>query len=73
MVLRMLLGKVGWRSEAYECVNLEVRKDYLEEALEIEKEKIAVDSTFSFDQVKEALERLNSGRCRGKVVVEIGS
>ncbi|GME47023.1 Protein YIM1-1 [Neofusicoccum parvum] len=24
MVLRMLLGKVGWRSEAYECVNLEL-------------------------------------------------
>lgn len=73
MVLRTLLGKVGLRSEAYECVNLELRKDYLEETLELDEEKIVVDSTFSFNQVKEALDRLNSGRCRGKVVVEVGS
>ncbi|KAB2570929.1 putative alcohol dehydrogenase protein [Lasiodiplodia theobromae] len=72
MVLRALLGKLGLRSELYECVNLETRKDYLEEALHLDKEEIVVDSTFSFEQVREALERMNSGRCRGKVVVSIG-
>lgn len=72
MVLRALLGRLGLRSELYECVNLETRKDYLEEALHLDKEEIVVDSTFSFEQVREALERMNSGRCRGKVVVNIG-
>ncbi|KAH7024288.1 alcohol dehydrogenase [Macrophomina phaseolina] len=73
MVWRTLIGKLGCRSEVYECVNLELRKDYLEEALELEKDDIVIDSTFPFDRVEEALERLNSGRCRGKVVVEIGA
>lgn len=72
MVLRALLGRLGLRSELYECVNLETRKDYLEEALHLDKEEIVVDSAFSFEQVREALERMNSGRCRGKVVVNIG-
>ncbi|KAL0256556.1 hypothetical protein SLS55_008951 [Diplodia seriata] len=72
MVLRTLLGKVGLRSEVYECINLEMKTSYLEEALDLDEDKIVLDSTFSFDQVREALERLNSGRCRGKVVVEVG-
>ncbi|KAL1652350.1 hypothetical protein SLS58_000477 [Diplodia intermedia] len=72
MVLRTLLGKVGLRSEVYECINLEMRTSYLEEALDLDEDKIVLDSTFSFDQVREALERLDSGRCRGKVVVEVG-
>jgi len=34
-------------------------------------EKIVVDSTFAFEDVKKAFERLNTGRARGKVAVEI--
>lgn len=45
---------------------LDQKKDYLQEAVDmLPVEKIMVDSTFAF-------ERLNTGRARGKVVVEIG-
>lgn len=72
MVYRWLMGKLGW-GEVYDCVILEGRKDYLQEATELALDKIVIDSTFKFDQLKEALERLNTGRARGKVLVEVDS
>jgi NADPH:quinone reductase-like Zn-dependent oxidoreductase len=45
----------------------------LEEAVQmLLVEKIMVDSTFPFEDAKSAFERLNTGRARGKVLVEIG-
>lgn len=71
MVARMLLGRAGL-GKSYDCVNLEFRKDWLEETLSLDKEKIIIDSTWEFEQVKEAFEKLNTGRARGKVIVNVG-
>jgi NADPH:quinone reductase-like Zn-dependent oxidoreductase len=71
MVLRKLLGMVGW-GEVYDCIILAHEPGYLQEAVDtLEPERIVVDSTFGFEKVKEAFERLDTGRARGKVVVEI--
>lgn len=70
MFLRALLGKAGF-GRSYTCVNLLFKTSFLEESLQLPKEKIIIDSTFDFDQVKEAFEKLNTERTRGKVVVRI--
>lgn len=71
MALRSLLGWVGL-GKSYTCVNLRFERRYLEKALELEREKIIVDGVWKFGEVKEAFEKMNSGRVRGKVVVRIG-
>lgn len=71
MLLRALWGKLGL-GPSYTCVNLLYKTAFLEEILRLlPMEKIVIDSTFEFDQVKEAFERLNTGRTRGKVVIKI--
>lgn len=70
MVLRALRGRVGL-GPSYTCVNLEFKYPFLEEILSLPKDKIIIDSTFGFDQVREAFDRLNTGRTRGKVIVRI--
>lgn len=70
MVLRALLGRVGL-GPSYSCVNLEFKYPFLEEILSLPKDKIIIDSTFGFNQVREAFQRLNTGRTRGKVIVRI--
>lgn len=72
MVLRALLGRLGL-GPSYTCVNLEFKYPFLEEILSLPKDKIIIDSTFGFDQVREAFDRLNTGRTRGKVIVRISS
>lgn len=72
MWLRWALGRVGlgvW----YDCVNLELRNDWLEETLQLEEDKIVIDSTFELSDVEKAFEKLNTGRARGKVVVTMPS
>lgn len=71
MVIRSLLGKIGLGESYYDCVNLEFRKEWLEETLDLDRSKIIIDSTWGFDQVKEAFAKLNTGRARGKVVVKV--
>ena len=66
----------GWWGSGFRYYNvqLEQRKDYLAEAcdaLEQGKLEVIVDSTFAFDDVPKAYERLNSARARGKVVVSV--
>lgn len=72
MLLRALVGRAGL-GPSYTCVNLECRTSYLEEVLQLPKDKIIIDSTFDFDHVQEAFERLNTGHARGKVVIKISS
>ncbi|POS73420.1 hypothetical protein DHEL01_v208186 [Diaporthe helianthi] len=72
MVLRALLGRLGL-GPSYSCVNLEFRHSFLEEVLRLPKDKIMIDSTFGFDQVREAFRRLNTGRTRGKVIIRISA
>lgn len=69
MYLRWFLGWMGW-GDKYDCIDLAPKKDSLEEALHLPADKIIVDSTFRFEDAKDAFERLNTGRARGKVVVE---
>ena len=71
MLLRWLFGYLGLGS-SYECVTLDARKEWLEETTKLNPESdIIIDSVFDFERAKEAFERLNTGRARGKVVVEI--
>ncbi|KAF7531381.1 hypothetical protein G7054_g8910 [Neopestalotiopsis clavispora] len=70
MLSRALCGRVGL-GPSYTCINLEYKDAYLKEALTLPKNKIIIDSVFDFDQVREAFERLNTGRVKGKVVVQV--
>lgn len=70
MLLRALLGKIGL-GHSYTCINIEFNSLFLEEILNLPKDKIIIESIFEFDQVKEAFDRLNTGRTRGKLVVKI--
>ncbi|THY94180.1 GroES-like protein [Aureobasidium pullulans] len=71
MVMRTLLGKIGV-GKSYACVNLKFQKEWLEETLSLDREKIIIDSTWEFDQAKEAFAKLNTGRATGKVIVRVG-
>jgi NADPH:quinone reductase-like Zn-dependent oxidoreductase len=68
--IRWTLGRLGL-TESYDVITLETKKEYLEECKELRKDQIFIDSTFSMDNAKDAYERLNTGRARGKVIVEI--
>lgn len=71
MVYRKIMGMLGW-GEHYDCIILKQDVGYLQEAVDtLPKERIVIDSTFGFEQVREAFERLDTGRARGKVVVEV--
>lgn len=71
MLFRWALGYFGL-GNSYECIVLEPRKEWLEECTKLRGEdQIIVDSTFDFARVKEAYERLDTSRARGKVVVEL--
>jgi D-arabinose 1-dehydrogenase-like Zn-dependent alcohol dehydrogenase len=50
---------------------LELKKEWLEESKELSADKLVTDSTFQFEDAKNAYERLNTGRARGKVIVEV--
>jgi len=73
MILRHLLGYYGLTQLSYACVNLEMKKDWLEETLHLPADKITIDSTFTFDNAKLAFEKLNTGRARGKVIIKVPS
>jgi len=71
MVARWLVGWLGL-GHSYECILLDARKEWLEEASRMDPEReIEIDSVFEFEKTKEAYERLHTGRAKGKVVVEI--
>lgn len=70
MLIRYYLGAWGFVPK-YECIILDAKKEYLEEINDLQSDDVVIDSTFSFDRTKEAFERMNTGRCRGKVVIEI--
>ncbi|RVX72320.1 hypothetical protein B0A52_04525 [Exophiala mesophila] len=71
MVLRWLLGYLGL-AKSYECIILDPKIEWLQETLDLDPEKdVIIDSVFQFEQAKDAFERLDTGRARGKVVVQI--
>lgn len=72
MFVRWAMGRLGLSSVEYDCSNIQMVKEWLEEAYEVPEDKVIVDSVFEFDQAKEAFEKLNTSRARGKVVVKVG-
>lgn len=70
MLLRVILGRVGL-GRSYTCINLEFNSTFLEEILSLPKDKIIIDGVFEFNQVKEAYDKLNVGRTRGKLVIRV--
>lgn len=71
--LRSLKGWIGW-GPRYACVNLEMKKEWLQEVGELtecEEFKVVVDEEFAFAEVAKAFEKLNTGRARGKIVVNV--
>lgn len=70
MLLRWFLGAVGL-GHSYDCIILETKPQWLEEAAKLDSRDIIIDSVFGFTKVKDAFEKLDTGRCRGKVVIDI--
>lgn len=70
MVLRYFLGQWGFVPK-YECIVLDAKKEWLEEINAFEADDVIIDSKFPFERTPEAFERMNTGRCRGKVVIEL--
>ncbi|KAK8112895.1 alcohol dehydrogenase [Apiospora sp. TS-2023a] len=66
MVWRAVLGRLGL-GPSYTCINLAYKESWLREAMALPKEKIHIDSTFAFTQVREAFERLNTGRVQAPI------
>lgn len=73
MAVRWAMGKMGVWGVEYDCSNIQMVKEWLEEVKEVPQEKVVIDSAFEFERAKEAFERLNTGRARGKVVVKVGN
>ncbi|OQO07449.1 hypothetical protein B0A48_07146 [Cryoendolithus antarcticus] len=68
---RWAKGQVGL-GEAYDVVMLKMKREWLEEVKEtLTPDQIFVDSEFDYDDALKAFERLNSGRCVGKVVINL--
>ncbi|KAI6091435.1 alcohol dehydrogenase [Hypoxylon rubiginosum] len=70
MLLRALAGRTGLGC-SYTCVNIEFNHTFLEEVLRLSQDKIIIDSIFEFEKVKEAFDKLNTGRTRGKIVINV--
>lgn len=73
MFVRWLMGRLGLWSVEYDCANIDMQKPWLEEAAHLPQDKLIIDSVFEFDKAKEAFERLNTSRARGKVVVKVAA
>ena len=68
--LRWAKGQFGM-GESYDIVMLGMKQEWLEDATKtLSTDDIYIDSTFAFEDAKQAFERLNTGRARGKVVVK---
>lgn len=70
--IRWTLGRLRL-TESYDILVMQLKKEWLEQAAELSKDQIIIDSVFSMDNAKNAYERLNTGRARGKVIVEVAS
>ena len=68
--VRWTLGRLGL-GEVYDNIVLDLNAKYLEEVKQLQTDKIFTDSTYSFEDAKQAYERINTGRARGKVIVEV--
>ena len=71
--IRWAKGNYGL-GESYDVIVLAKKKEWLEDAkTTLRPENIYIDSVYEFEKAKDAFERLNTGRARGKVVVKVDS
>lgn len=56
---------MGWGDE-YECMVMEGNKEWLGEMEGYGEGDVVIDSVFGFGEVKEAFERMGTGRCKGE-------
>ncbi|KXT03504.1 hypothetical protein AC578_1648 [Pseudocercospora eumusae] len=69
--LRWAKGEIGL-GESYDVTILKPKREWLEEAATtLRPEDIYVDSVYKFEDAKDAFERLNTGRAKGKVVIQV--
>ncbi|RCK55333.1 Protein YIM1 [Candida viswanathii] len=71
---RSALSAIGWLSFNYKFVMFERYRDNINEAkeyLESGKLNVYVDSVFPFTELDQAIDKLESGKTAGKVVVEV--
>lgn len=67
--IRWAKGFIGL-GESYDVVILDPKREWLEESTTIiSPDSIYIDSVFPFDKADQAFQRLNTGRAKGKVVV----
>lgn len=67
--VRWAKGCVGL-GESYDVVILDPKREWLEESTTtISPDSIFIDSVFPFEKAKEAFQRLDTGRAKGKVVI----
>lgn len=71
---RQLLGALGLLSFNYKFIMLDNFKESMQEARDLIGSgnlKIFVDSIYPFNQLDQAIEKLDSGKAAGKVVIEV--
>ena len=71
---RQLLGALGLLSFNYKFIMLDNFKESMQEARDLIGSgnlKIFVDSIYQFNQLDQAIEKLDSGKAAGKVVIEV--
>jgi len=76
-ILRTSLGKFGLGPRYY-CINLTAKAEFLSPALELFNDGrlvVPIDSVFPFTEqgVRDAFERLDTGRAKGKVVIQVAN
>lgn len=73
-ITRTIGSKLGLLGYTYEVMLLDFNAGWIDEARDLianDKLKIFIDSVWPFDQLNEAIEKLESGRAQGKIVLEV--
>jgi len=70
MIMRWALGWLGFR-QRYDCIVFDKKLEYMQEAATMNTSNMLIDSVYAFDDVPAALERLVSGRVRGKIILKV--
>ncbi|KAI5364694.1 putative GroES-like superfamily, polyketide synthase, enoylreductase domain-containing protein [Septoria linicola] len=71
--IRWAKGEYGM-GESYDVVILSPKSEWLEDAKKtLTADDIHIDSVHAFEDAKKAFERLNTGRAKGKVVIQVSS
>jgi reticulon-4-interacting protein 1, mitochondrial len=68
--LRWLWGYLRL-GKSYELINFEAKQEWLREVAQLDAGDVLVDSTFPLAETKQAYERLDTARARGKIIVEM--